>query len=53
MVWPGGHGMIYAMALRTLYGILYGLVDIAWYMVWPGEVCDCILKGIVLHALRH
>ena len=25
----------------------------AWYMVWPGEVCHSMWKGIVLHALRH
>ena len=23
------------------------------YMVWLGEVCHCMWKGIVLHALRH
>ena len=32
MVWPGGHNM----------------ADIAWHMVWPGEVRHGMWKGIVL-----
>ena len=47
MVWPGVHGMVYAMAWRASHGIWYGLVDIAWLMVWPGEVCHGMWTGIV------
>ena len=49
MVWRGiwyylgRHGMIYGMAwwawhgiCYDLTGIWYGLMDMAWYMVWPG-----------------
>ena len=53
MVWPNGHGMVYAMAWWASHSICYGLADIAWYMVWPGEVCHGMWKGMVLHTLRH
>ena len=53
MVWPGSHGMVYAMTWRASHSIWYGLEDIAWYMVWPGQVCHDMWKGTVLHALRH
>ena len=36
MIWPGGHGMIYSMALWAWQGIWYDLAGIAWYMVCPG-----------------
>ena len=40
MVWPDGHATVYDMALRAWhgawYGILYSLVDMAWYMVIVG-----------------
>ena len=46
--------MVYASHGRQAsHGICYGLADMAWYMVWPGEVCHGMWKGIVLHALRH
>ena len=44
--------MVYGMAWWARHDIWYGLADIAWYVVWPGEVCHGIWKGIVLHALR-
>ena len=25
----------------------------AWYMVWPGDICHGMWKRVVLHALRH
>ena len=53
MVWPNGHGMVYAMAWWASHSICYGLADITWYMVWPGEVCHGMWKGMVLHTLRH
>ena len=45
--------MVYAMAWQASHGIWYGLVDIAWYMVRPGEVCHGTWKAMVLHALKH
>ena len=53
MVRPGGHGIVHAMAVRASHDMWYGLADIAWYIVWPGEVCHGMWKDIVLHALRH
>ena len=45
--------MVYAMILRASHAIWYGLADIEWYMVWSGEVCLGMWKGIVLHVSRH
>ena len=52
MVWRVWHGIWYDLVGITRY-MLCGLADIAWYMVWSGEVCHGMWKGIVLHALRH
>ena len=51
-LWPGRQGMelgivcsmawrswlVYAMAWLASHGIWFGLANITWYMVWPGEV---------------
>ena len=37
-VWPGGHGIVYGMALRCMasHSVWYGLAGLACYIVWPG-----------------
>ena len=49
IIWPDGHG---GYVLRhSGHGIRYGLVDIVWYMVWPGR--HRMVYGMAWHCAWH
>ena len=45
--------MVYAMVWQASHSIWYSLADIAWYRVWPGEVCHGMWKGMSVGGPVH
>ena len=39
--------MVYDMAWRASHGVRYGLVGLAWYIVWPGAHRLVLWYGLV------
>ena len=50
MIWPGGHGIVYAMICQACHGIWYGVAGNEWCMVWPGG--HGVIYGMAWRALH-
>ena len=56
MIWPCGHGMVYAIAWWAWHGILYSLAGLPWYMVCPGSygmIYGITWQGMGLYMMWH